>query len=320
MHDIGMRIAFVGKGGSGKTTIAALFVRFLGEKQLPVLAIDADINQHLGAALGLSEEGCTAMPQLGSHLPEIKHLLRGTNTRISSAEKMLKTTPPGTGSVLMRLQEKHPMWERFATKVGGAMLLATGQFGQEDIGIKCFHAKTGSVELLLNHTIDQRDEYIVVDMTAGADAFASGLFTRFDLTCMVVEPTKKSVGVFQQYASFAKEYGVQLALIANKIRNPEEIAWIGQETGQRPIAVFPESAYVRSMERGQMLPLAELEPEAQACLQEVKYGIDRVPKNWKRYLEQAKEFHIKNAISWGNAAVGEDVTKQIDPTFSYPEG
>jgi len=47
-----VRIAFVGKGGSGKTTAAALFSRFLAGQGLPVLAVDADINQHLGQALG----------------------------------------------------------------------------------------------------------------------------------------------------------------------------------------------------------------------------------------------------------------------------
>jgi CO dehydrogenase nickel-insertion accessory protein CooC1 len=48
----GVRIAFVGKGGSGKTTSAAVFSRYLAELGKPVLAIDADINQHLGQALG----------------------------------------------------------------------------------------------------------------------------------------------------------------------------------------------------------------------------------------------------------------------------
>ncbi|CAM5528647.1 hypothetical protein SFUMM280S_03018 [Streptomyces fumanus] len=52
---VNMRIAFVGKGGSGKTTLSALLIRHLAATGAPVVAIDADINQHLGAALGLDE-------------------------------------------------------------------------------------------------------------------------------------------------------------------------------------------------------------------------------------------------------------------------
>ena len=48
-----MRVAFVGKGGSGKTTLSALFARHLARSGAPVLAVDGDINQHLAVALGL---------------------------------------------------------------------------------------------------------------------------------------------------------------------------------------------------------------------------------------------------------------------------
>ncbi|MDT7643954.1 MAG: dehydrogenase maturation factor, partial [Pseudonocardiales bacterium] len=64
--DAAVRIAFVGKGGSGKTTLAALFTRYLAELDRPVLAIDADINQHLSAALGLDQ--ATAPRPLGADL------------------------------------------------------------------------------------------------------------------------------------------------------------------------------------------------------------------------------------------------------------
>jgi CO dehydrogenase maturation factor len=76
----------VGKGGSGKTTLAALFARHLshasgpsGQERgaPPVLAIDADINQHLAAALGAAEDEAVMLPSLGDHLIEIKEYLRG---------------------------------------------------------------------------------------------------------------------------------------------------------------------------------------------------------------------------------------------------
>jgi CO dehydrogenase nickel-insertion accessory protein CooC1 len=51
-----VRIAFTGKGGSGKTTLSSLFIRHLAGQGLPVVAIDADINQHLAGALGVAED------------------------------------------------------------------------------------------------------------------------------------------------------------------------------------------------------------------------------------------------------------------------
>ncbi|HYS41257.1 MAG TPA: AAA family ATPase, partial [Pseudonocardiaceae bacterium] len=98
-----MKIAFVGKGGSGKTTLASLFASHLAAAGRPVLALDADINQHLAAALGADETLADGLPTLGDHLPLIKDYLRGDNPRIPSADAMIKTTPPGAGSRLLRV-------------------------------------------------------------------------------------------------------------------------------------------------------------------------------------------------------------------------
>ena len=47
-------IGFAGKGGTGKTTIAALTVRYLMEKKKKaVMAVDADSNSCLNEALGV---------------------------------------------------------------------------------------------------------------------------------------------------------------------------------------------------------------------------------------------------------------------------
>jgi CO dehydrogenase maturation factor len=311
-----MRIAFVGKGGSGKTTLAALFARWLASEGSPVLAIDADINQHLGAALGLSPEAAAALPSLADRLPELKDHLRGANPRIASAAAMVKTTPPGAGSRLLRMEHDAPVVGELTRTVGGVRLLATGPFADDDLGVACYHAKVGAAELLLNHLLDGRDEYVVVDMTAGADSFASGMFTRFDLTVLVVEPTARSVAVHRQYTGYASGFDVAIVAAGNKVRGADDQAFLEAELGAGLAAAFGDSAYVRASEKGRFLDLELLEPENRNGLRRLRDLLDARPKDWARFQRQTIEFHVRNARAWANAMAGEDLTDQIDPDFA----
>jgi CO dehydrogenase maturation factor len=92
--------------------------------------------------------------------------------------------------------------------------------------VACYHSKTGAVELYLNHLIDGPGEYVVVDCTAGADSFASGLFTRFDLTVLVAEPTRKGISVFRQWQGYAAGCDVALAVTGNKVESPQDVAFL----------------------------------------------------------------------------------------------
>src|SRR5207237_8490193 len=112
-----VKIAFAGKGGSGKTTLSSLFVRRLAAQGLPVVAIGADINQHLAEALGAGQP-----PAMGAHLEAIKEYLRRTNPRISSAAATVKTTPPGRGSRLLRHGGPDPVHDLAADTPCGALL------------------------------------------------------------------------------------------------------------------------------------------------------------------------------------------------------
>ena len=311
-----MRIAFVGKGGSGKTTLAALFSRYLALLGTRTLAVDADINQHLAVALG-SPDGFAATP-LAADMRLIKEYLRGTNPRIGSADEMVKTTPPGRGSRLLTLSVRNPIMAAFGRDVRGVMLMATGEFESDDIGVKCFHSKTGAVELFLNHLVDGADEAVVVDMTAGADAFASGLFAKFDLLAVVVEPTRQSLGVWDQYAKYASGYGLRLVAVGNKIEDERDEAFLRERLGDALIAMAPRSRFVRAMERGETPPLTELEPRALGALEALRGALLASVRDWEAMWRHAVEFHIKNAASWASAAVGRDLTEQVDREFRYP--
>lgn len=320
-----MKIAFVGKGGSGKTTLSSLFIRHLAAEGAPVVAVDADINQHLGAALGLDEPEAAALPAMGDHLPLIKEWLRGSNPRIASAETMIKTTPPGAGSRLLRVCEDNPVYETCARPVeldGGAVrLMVTGPFTDADLGVACYHSKTGAVELFLNHLVDGPGEYVVVDMTAGSDSFASGMFTRFDITFLVAEPTRKGVSVYRQYKEYAHDFGVTLKVVGNKVQGQDDLDFLRAEVGDDLLVTVGHSDWVRAMEKGRPPRFDLLEAPNRSALRLLHTAADATheQRDWERYTRQMVHFHLKNARSWGNERTGADLAAQVDPGFVLGE-
>jgi CO dehydrogenase maturation factor len=309
-----VRIAFVGKGGSGKTTTAALFSRYTAGLGRPVLAVDADINQHLGVALGA---GPSAEPPkaLGGDLTWLKDHVRGENPLLPSASAMIKTTPPGPGSRMLTLDPSGELLRRYSAQAGGVRYLVTGAFDEADIGVSCYHSKTGAVELYLNHLLDGPGEYVAVDMTAGADAFASGLFTRFDLTVLVCEPTRRGVGVYRQYADYAAEHGVALRVLGNKVTDDADIAYLRDEVGDALIGCLGQSAWVRAAERGAVRPVEDLEPANRTVLARILADLDGRTRDWAAYHRGTVEFHLRNAKSWGDKATGVDLAAQVHPGF-----
>ncbi|MER7661471.1 MULTISPECIES: ATP-binding protein [unclassified Streptomyces] len=310
-----MRAAFVGKGGSGKTTLASLFSRHLAHSGAPLVAIDGDINQHLAYSLGLDEDEVFAAPPLSARTDEIKDHLRGTNPRIPSRDAMVKTTPPGRGSRLLRLLGDDEIHAHHVQEVGGVPLMVTGAFDESDLGVSCYHSKLGAVELYLNHLVDGPGEYVVVDMTAGADAFASGLFTRFDMTFLVVEPTRKSVNVYRQYRDHAAEFGIPVAVVGNKVTCEDDLAFLRAEVGEDLIAHCEQSPFVRAHEQGR--GRGELEPHNIRTLDRLREALDARAKDWTTFQQHAVDFHLRNATAWANEATGHDLAAQVDFEFRH---
>ncbi|MET9759147.1 ATP-binding protein [Streptomyces sp. NPDC006372] len=311
-----MRVAFVGKGGSGKTTLSALFSRHLARSGAPVLAIDGDINQHLAEALGSTE---VSAPPLGEHTASIKDYLRGTNPRIPSPEAMIKTTPPGRGSRLLRPLGDDELHARHVGRAGGVPLMVTGEFDESDLGVACYHSKLGAVELYLGHLVDGPGEYVVVDMTAGADAFASGLFTRFDITFLVAEPTRKGVSVYRQYRDHAERFGIRIAVIGNKVTCEDDLLFLKEQVGDDLLTHLVHSPWVRAAEQGRTESgpdaLASLEPHNRHALTVLREAVDSHARDWDRLHRHAVEFHLRNARAWADARTGEDLAAQVDPDF-----
>jgi CO dehydrogenase maturation factor len=262
---------------------------------------------------------------MGAQLPLIKEYLRGSNPRIASAETMIKTTPPGEGSRLLRVCEDNPVYDACARTVGlddgDIRLMVTGPFTESDLGVACYHSKVGAVELCLNHLVDGPDEYMVVDMTAGSDSFASGMFTRFDMTFLVAEPTRKGVSVYRQYKEYARDFGIALKVVGNKVQGEDDLDFLRAEVGDDLLVGVGQSDWVRTMEKGRPAPFELLEAGNRMALQALQDAAEDSYelRDWERYTRQMVHFHLKNAESWGNEKTGADLAAQVDPAFILHE-
>jgi CO dehydrogenase maturation factor len=311
-----MRIAFVGKGGSGKTTFSALSAKLLSKTGKKVLAFDADINQFLARKLGIANENAQKVPALSDNLDLLKKFLWHENHRIASVAEFIKTTPPGLGSRFVELEGDAEFLKKFFFSYGDILIGRAGDLSSTDIGLACYHSKTGSLEVLLNYLKDKEDEFVITDMTAGADSFASGLFTKFDTTYVVVRPSEDSVSVYEQYVSSASGYDVKIKVVGNYIKDEDDVRYLLDKIGADNIAAFiPESDYINKLSRGNYQEISHLEPNVSSMILSL-FEPHNVTKACRvKMHEQAKVFHERNCLSWANSLYGKKLEDQIDPSF-----
>lgn len=315
-----MKIAFVGKGGSGKTTVSSLFTQHVSHIQ-PVLGIDADINMHMAELYAVKP---TKDMLISEKLPskKLKEYLKGSNVRIKSLDHFKKSTPPGTGSRLINVTHSDDWFmSNFTCGISDTLRLAVvGTYSEDGIASSCYHNNLAILENTLSHTTDAG--LIVVDMVAGTDAFASTLFAQFDALFFVAEPTTRSLAVYEQYEKLAQKGGVveRLFVVGNKIDADDDIAFIKDVVGDKLVANLSRSQHIAMVDKGRTaLDASRLEESDLAALDTVKNIADthamsaqeRLPILWRLHEKYVGQGYIKERFG--------DITDQIDKSFVYPQ-
>ncbi len=314
-----MRIAFCGKGGSGKSTLSSLFARYLASQKLPLIVMDGDINQHLGHALGFSQEELKSQKKLGSEADTLHRYVKGTNPRIANIDLISENTPPGEGSGLLHFNERNEVSNTYELEKDGIRFLTLGGHSDEQVGATCYHAFTHKMGTYLNHLIDDKNEYFIGDMCAGADPFASALASKFDVIFLVVEPTEKSVGVFDQCVEYAKPYGIKICVIGNKIEDQDDLDFIRAKVGDALVGHLTRSDFVRKQEKGVWQDISNLETENLTLLSDLLSITNDIERNWDRYQQNNLSFFERAAKSWADALYETDMMEQVDPDFRYQD-
>ncbi len=316
-----MKIAFVGKGGAGKTTMSALFAAHMARTGIPVVAIDADLNMHLGELLGflpMVAEKHISHPIAAS---TIQTHLRGTNPRIKDAAHFKKTTPPGSGSNLIRVGDaEDPILSEFSEHKDNLRFMTVGTYSEEGIGTSCYHNNLSIFENVLSH-MDDSGGVVVADMVAGIDAFAGTLHAQFDLLVLIVEPTHRSVEVWKQYQALAEEAGISksLVVIGNKVSSPEEETYLREHVPESQLVGFlTRSSYLLKKEReGGAFDISELESENIQLLESLKIHLEDSPVDPDVRLKMLHELHTRYVAQASITERFGDLREQIDPSFSY---
>jgi CO dehydrogenase maturation factor len=232
-----MRIAFVGGKGSGKSTCAAMFSRYLANCGRPVLAVDAVADRRLGALLGRPAPPCWSAEHLGGARPVVA----------LGAE--------GLGPVAGR-----PTCPS-AAAVDGVRLVAT------DV-----------LDVLLEHLVDGAGEYVVIDIAT--DGVAS---SRFDLTVLVAEPTRRAAEHYREHAERAAVEGAALCVLGNKTSDWGDAARLTEQMGDALLGCVGHSAWVRAAERGTAVSITGLEPANTVALAAMRSALNgRRPLNMQQ--------------------------------------
>ncbi|MDR2398225.1 MAG: P-loop NTPase [Spirochaetaceae bacterium] len=229
------KIAVCGKGGVGKTTIAALLAYCLAEQGREVYAIDGDVNPTLAEALGFPAE---TVAEIRPIVDMAELVEERTGAKRGQYGTYFKTNP--------RVKD---IPERFSRTINHIHFLMMGALRGAEQGCAC--AENAMLKALVTHLILKEKETVIMDMVAGTEHLGRGTAKGVDALFLVVEPGSRSLKVARDIARMAETMGVKRRyLIGNKIRAPDDEQFLKNELGAAAFAgFFPAHQDVIAAER-----------------------------------------------------------------------
>ncbi len=210
-YTTGMKIAITGKGGVGKTTLAAILSHLYASEGKKVIAVDADPDANLAAALGVPSEA----------LSKIRPIAEMTDV----IEERMGARPGKSGGVFRLNPRVDDIPEQFGYRFDNITLLVTGKSKEAASG--CYCPENVFLRRLLKHLVVNRDEIVIVDMEAGIEHLTRGTTEAVDAFIVVVEPGQRSIQTANTVRDLARDLGVKkVFIVANKVRGEDDLNFI----------------------------------------------------------------------------------------------
>jgi len=232
-----MKIAMVGKGGSGKTTLAGTLARVLARRNHRVLAIDGDPNPNLALALGLPRDAADRIRTIPASLVEA-----------------VAGSGPAPSTLRLTMDRERVLDEYGAQAPDGIRLIVMGKPADGSAGSGCMCASHRAVRGLIAEMTSAGDDTIT-DMEAGLEHLKRGTARHVEAMLIVAEPYYRSLEAASRTFSLANELKIpHVHVVANKVRGDADRSAIEAycaQHGMPVIGVVPyDEGFVAAEEAG----------------------------------------------------------------------
>jgi CO dehydrogenase maturation factor len=206
-----MKLAISGKGGVGKSTLAAALALLLARSGKKVLAIDADPDANLASALGIPVELQKGILPISQHIALIEER---TGAKVKSYGQMFKLNP-----------NVADVAGRCAFLYNNVALLVLGAIDKGGTGCAC--PESVFIRALVSDLILQKDDALIMDMEAGVEHLGRATVRGVDAMIIVVEPGLRSIECAKRIINMSADIGLtRIRLVANKVRNADDERFI----------------------------------------------------------------------------------------------
>lgn len=211
-----MKIAVTGKGGVGKTTIAAALALYFSDNNYRVIVVDADPDANLAAALGIPEEDYANIKPIA----EMKELVeQRTGVRQGTMGGFFNMSP-----------DVSDIPERFSYKFENIHFLALGTI--EKGGAGCICPEGALVKALIRHLVLAEKDVVIMDMEAGVEHLGRGIAQSVDAFIIVIEPGLRSIQTAEKIKRLASDIGIDnIFAVLNKASDSRQIGKIKDKLG-----------------------------------------------------------------------------------------